>query len=220
MNDPFFPLRLRTQPHDRGWASDPMDLLRLGENSVPQASGANAPPSELSTGSRVHCNNVHCTGAEDFSSAPQAAPAEHERSKLSHAEPLPTGTTPQHPLERKRCFPLALKWGKHCPATVGERTAYPVSARPQPTKPVWRFALAVSGSPQKSWSGNRAQAAPRIPLHSFSQKRTWISKLSLTQRRETGGFPYTFAFTLTGNSHEARDAHQRGPTGRMPDCHC
>lgn len=30
----------------------------------------------------------------------------------------------------------------------------------------------------------------------------------------------THAFTLIGITHEARDAHQRGPAGRMPDCHC
>jgi hypothetical protein len=29
----------------------------------------------------------------------------------------------------------------------------------------------------------------------------------------------THAFTLIGITHEARDAHQRGPAGRMPDCH-
>ena len=39
------------------------------------------------------------------------------------------------------------------------------------------------------------------------------------ERRKARDEKPTHAFTLIGITHEARDAHQRGPAGRMPDCH-
>jgi hypothetical protein len=39
------------------------------------------------------------------------------------------------------------------------------------------------------------------------------------ERRKARDERPTHAFTLIGITHEARDAHQRGPAGRMPDCH-
>lgn len=209
-----FPLRLSSRRLDRRRSIGLMDLLRTWESSLRQAPRAQALTPEHSVG------GVHCRSTEGSSLARNAGPAEYERSKLLQVESRRLAEAPHHPRERKNNFSPVLTSGEEVPTFDGERTTVPVSAQPKRAMPNWRFALVPIGSQQKQTGGSRAQAAPDTHLHPCWQKRNSTSQVSDTQRREMGDRPYTFAFTLTGNSHEARDAHQRGPAGRMPDCHC
>jgi len=127
------------------------------------------------------------------------------RSRRTFARPLPNSRRPS------RGFPL----GFALPALA--------AAEPGLSEP------AICGTHRKDERGfalrtSASRLTWRSPARSISRSgclcRAQADPDFHAERRKARDERPTHAFTLIGITHEARDAHQRGPAGRMPDCHC